>query len=391
MEEEYNSLLENQAWDLVPLPSGRKLVRCKWVYRTKSDADGKITKRKARLVAKGFQHVHGIDYDETFAPVAKMDSIRLTLAIVAAQGWEVHQMDVKNAFLHGDLSQEIYMEQPHGFIQDSSLIYRLKKSLYGLKQAPRAWYANMDSFLLSQNFERCKSDPNVYMLRTHDSLLILVLYVDDLLITDSSASTIAIVKRALHDMFLMMDMGPLHFFFCLEIGQDATTSNSLKLSTALNLLSFIDSDWAGDSIDRKSISGYSLSLESGPICWSSKKQAAIALSSVKVEYRGVVNITIQALWLQHFLTELGVQVHQPIVIWCDNHSTLKFFRDPVQRQQTKHIEIHMHYIRDLVHDWIIDLQFCPSAEQTADIFTKTFTKQKFHFLRDHLGVKDTVA
>ena len=171
--------------------------------------------------------MHGIDYDETFAPVAKMDSIRLTLAIAAAQRWEVHQMDVKNAFLHGDLSEEIYMEQPHGFIQDSSLVCRLKKSLYGLKQAPRAWYAKMDSFLLSQNFERCKSDPNVYMLRTHDSLLILVLYVDDLLITGSSASAIATVKRALHDRFLMTDMGPLYFFLGLEISQDAT---GIKLS-----------------------------------------------------------------------------------------------------------------------------------------------------------------
>eukprot|EP00253_Pinus_taeda_P027984 PITA_27984 len=168
-----------------------------------------------------------------------MDSIRLTLAIAAAQQWEVHQMDVKNSFLHGDLSEEIYMEQPHGLIQDSSLVCRLMKSLYGLKQAPRAWYTKMDSFLLSQNFERC---------------------------------------------------------------------------TALNLLGFTDSDWAGDIIDRKSTSGYSLSLGSGPICWSSKKQAVVALSSVEAEYKGVVNITIQALWLQHFLTELGVQFHQPIVI-----------------------------------------------------------------------------
>eukprot|EP00253_Pinus_taeda_P003931 PITA_03931 len=296
-----------------------------------------------------------------------MDSIHLALVIATAQGWEVHQ--------------------------DSSLVCRLKKSLYGLKQAPRAWYAKMDPFLLSQNFERCKSDPNVYMLRTHDSLLILVLYVDDLLITGSSTSTIAAVKRALHDRFLMTDMGPLHFFLSLEISQDAT---SIKLSqakyardllerfhmtnckpaptpflsgvrledggTALNLLGFTDSDWAGDSIDRKSTSEYSLSLGSGPICWSSKKQAAIALSSAEVEYKGVVNITIQALWLQHFLIELGVQFHQPIVIWCDNQSTLKFCRDPVQRQRTKHIEIHMHYIRDLVHDQVIDLQFCHSTE-----------------------------
>eukprot|EP00253_Pinus_taeda_P010620 PITA_10620 len=305
-----------------------------------------------------------------------MDSISLTLTIAATQRWEVHQMDVKNSFLHGDLSEEIYMEQPHGFIQDSSLVCRLKKSLNGLKQAPRDWYVDMDSFLLSQNFERCKSDPNVYMLRTHDSLLILVLYVDDLLITGSSASAIATVKRALHDRFLMTDMGQLHFFLGLEISQDATGIKPSEAKYARDLferfrmtnckpsstpfLSGVhledgDSDWAGDNIDRKSTSGYSLSLGSSPICWSSKKQAAIALSSVEAEYRGVVNITIQALWLQHFLTELGIQFCQPIVIWCANQSTLKFCRDPVQRQQTEHIEIHMHYIRDLVHDRVIDL------------------------------------
>eukprot|EP00253_Pinus_taeda_P007103 PITA_07103 len=312
-----------------------------------------------------------------------MDSIRLALAIAAAQGWEVHQMDVKNAFLHEDLFEEIYIEQPHGFIQDSYLVYRLKKSLYGLKQAPRAWYAKMDSFLLSQNFERCKYDPNVYMLRTHDSLLILVLYVDDLPITSNSALAIAAVKRTLHDRFLMRDMGPLHLFLGLEINQDAT---SIKLSqakyawgllerfhmtdckihyaagTALNLLGFTDSDWAGDNIDRKSTSGYSLGLGSGLICWSNKKQATIALSSAEAEYRGVVNITIQALWLQHFLTDLGIQFHQPTIIWCDNQSTLKFCRDLVQRQRMKHIEIHIHYIRDLLHDQVIDLQFYPSTE-----------------------------
>jgi hypothetical protein len=114
--------------------------------------------------------------------------------------------------------------------------------------------------------------------------------------------------------------------------------------STLDLIGFTDSDWAGDSIDRKSTSGYSLSLGSGPICWLRKKQATIALSSTEAEYRGVVNITIQAMWLQHFLIELGIQFHWSIVIWCDNQSTLKFCRDPVQRQRTKHIEIHMHYI-----------------------------------------------
>jgi hypothetical protein len=128
-----------------------------------------------------------------------------------------------------------------------------------------------------------------------------------------------------------------------------------------------------------------------PIYWSRKKQDTISLCSVEAENRGVVNITIQAMWLQHFLTELGIQFHRSIAICCDNQSTLKFYRDPFQRQQTKNIEIHMHYIRDLVHDGIIDIQFCPSAKQTADIFTKTFTEKKFHSLHSHLGVKGIVA
>ena len=179
--------------------------------------DGQISRYKSKLIAKGFQQVHGIDYDETFASVAKMDSIQLALAIATTKGWEFHQMDVKNAFLHGDLSKDIYMEQPQGFMQDSSLVCRLKKSLYGLKQALRAWYAKMDSYLLSQNCVIYKLDPNVYRLRMTDSLLLLVLYVVDLLITGCSTSAIAAVKRILHDRFLMTNMGPLHFFLGLEI------------------------------------------------------------------------------------------------------------------------------------------------------------------------------
>ena len=126
-------------------------------------------------------------------------------------------MDMKNAFLQDDLSQEIYMEQPQGFMQDSYLVFRLNKSLDGLKQAPRAWYTNRDSYLFSQNFVCYKSDPNVYMLRTTDSLLLLVLNVDDWLITSCSTPTIFVVKRILHDRFLMTYMGPLHLFLGLEI------------------------------------------------------------------------------------------------------------------------------------------------------------------------------
>ena len=137
MNEKYRSLMENDTWYLVPLPKGIKFVRCKWVYRTKYASDGSVEIHKAQLVSKGFSRVQGIDYNETFPPVAKMNSICLVISLAASHKWEVHQMDVKSALLHGDLQEEIYMEQPLGYVHnDSSLVCRLKKSLYGLKQAP---------------------------------------------------------------------------------------------------------------------------------------------------------------------------------------------------------------------------------------------------------------
>ena len=148
MNEEYRSLMANGTWDLVPLPKGRKLVRCKWVYRTKYASDGSIEIHKARLVAKGFSQVEGIDYNETFSPVAKMNSIRIVLSLVASHKWEVHQMDVKYAFLHGDLKEEIYMEQPPGYFHDdSSLVCRLKKSMVSSK-LPKLGMPKWIAFLL---------------------------------------------------------------------------------------------------------------------------------------------------------------------------------------------------------------------------------------------------
>ena len=129
-------------------------------------------------------------------------------------------------------------------------------------------------------------------------------------------------------------------------------------------------------------------IENGPICFSIKKQHTISLSSVQFEYRGAVNAATQCVWLQGILRELGVALDSPTVIWCDNQSAIKISTDPVQRQRTKHIEIHMHYIRGLVHDQVIALQYCPSAKQTVDIFTKCFTEKNFTYLRSLLGVND---
>ena len=151
-----------------------------------------------------------------------MNSIHLTLAIVATHRWVIHQMDLNSAFLNGDLYEEIYMEQPQGFIQDSTLVCKLKKYIYGLKQAPRAWYAKMDSFLLSAGFTRGNFNPNVYILWWDDSQLLLVLYVDDLIIIGSTTSIIDNVKATLQDRFLMIDLGLLHYLLGVEIHQSSS-------------------------------------------------------------------------------------------------------------------------------------------------------------------------
>jgi hypothetical protein len=208
--------MANDTWDLVHIPKGRKLVKCKWVYKTKYALDGSVERHKDRLVAKGFSQVEGIDYNETCAHVAKMNSINLVLALVASHKWKVHQMDVKSAFLH----EKIYMEQPPGYVQnDSSLVCHLKKSLYGLKQAPQAWYAKMDKFLIDTRFSRCHYDPNVYTKKVGSHLVILVLYVDDLILIGSDSKLLNHVKTSLKKKFEMTDLGFLHYFRGLQVLQ----------------------------------------------------------------------------------------------------------------------------------------------------------------------------
>eukprot|EP00253_Pinus_taeda_P026685 PITA_26685 len=210
-------------------------------------------------------------------------------------------MDVKSAFLHGDLHEEIYMEQPTGFIQtDSSLVCRLKKSLYGLKQAPRAWYAKMDSFLLETRFSRCHSHNTVYTKKVGKSFIILVLYVDDLILAGSDPNLINHVKSNLKKKFEMTDLGHLHYFLGLQVLQskEGISLSQSNAEASPLLVGFTDSDWVGDPDDQKSTAGYVFTLGSGPITWACKKQSAISLSSAEAEYRCVVEASKEALWLR---------------------------------------------------------------------------------------------
>eukprot|EP00253_Pinus_taeda_P015174 PITA_15174 len=239
-----------------------------------------------------------------------MNFIHLVLSLVASFKWEVHHMDVKPAFLHGDLHEEIYMEQPIGFIQkNSNLVCQLNKSLYGLKQAPQAWYAKMDSFLLETGFSRFHSDNTIYTKKVGKSLIILILYVDDIILIGNDPNLINHVKSSLKKKLEMTDLGHLHYFLGLQVLQSKkgiSLSQSNAEASPL-LVGFTDSDWAGDPDDRKSTTSYVFTLGSGPITWAFKKQSAISLSSAKIEYRGAVEASKEAMWLRQILSEFGFQ------------------------------------------------------------------------------------
>jgi hypothetical protein len=222
MQEEYGSLMANGTWELVPLPKDRKSVGCKWVFRTKRDASCHIVRHKARLVAKGYSQVEGVDFNETFALIAKFTTIRCMLAIGAAMDLEIHQMDVKTAFLNGELEEDIYMDQSQGFVQDGKehLVCKLKKSLYGLKQSPRAWYQCIDMFFTHEGFSRSQANHSLYVKQTGEYLLIVIIYVDDLIILASNVSILKWLKSRLEDEFEMSDLGGLHYCLGVEFERD---------------------------------------------------------------------------------------------------------------------------------------------------------------------------
>lgn len=220
MDEEMDALDKNDTWELVELPQGKNAIGCKWVYKVKCKSDdGSLERHKARLVAKGYAQTYGLDYDETFSPVAKMATVRSIIALAAQKGWALHQMDVKNSFLNGELQEEVYMEQPEGYVHPEypTFVCRLKKALYGLKQAPRAWSDKISRYLVSIGFVVGNADSSLYVKKTQDGIVMIVIYVDDLIITGDCGKGIDEVKASLCKEFDMKDLGDLRFFLGIEV------------------------------------------------------------------------------------------------------------------------------------------------------------------------------
>jgi hypothetical protein len=222
LQEEIDSVKRNQAWELADLPQGHRAITLKWVYKLKRNEAGEIVKHKARLVARGFVQQEGVDFDKVFAPVARMEFVRLLLALVAQEGWQVHHMDVKSAFLNGYLKEEVYVCQPAGFViaGQEGKVLRLRKALYGLRQAPRAWNSKLDDTLKKMNFVRSEHEHAMYRRSRGDDILLVGVYVDDLVITGSFLAAVEF-KEEMKRAFLMSDLRLLSFYLGIEVRQDA--------------------------------------------------------------------------------------------------------------------------------------------------------------------------
>jgi histone deacetylase 1/2 len=232
MDEEYSALVKNKTWHLVPSHQGKNIVDCRWIYKVKHKADGSVERYKARLVAKGFKQRYGIDYEDTFSLVVKIATVHLVLAIFVSRGWCLRQLDVKNAFLHGVLEEEVYMRQPPGYEDSRHMNYvsKLDKALYGLKQAPRAWYSRLSSQLLQYGFVASKSDTSLFIFHKCHITMFMLIYVDDIIVASSSQAATDALLKALSKEFALKDLGDLQYFLGLEVHKvdDGTVLNQEK-------------------------------------------------------------------------------------------------------------------------------------------------------------------
>jgi hypothetical protein len=269
MQEELNNFTRNEVWHLVPRPN-QNVVGTKWVFCNKQDEHGVVTRNKARLVAKGYSQVEGLDFDETYAPVARLESIRILLAYATYHGFKLYQMDVKSAFLNGPIKEEVYVEQPPSFEHSEypTHVYKLSKALYGLKQAPRAWYKCIRDFLLTNGFKVEKADPTLFTKTIDKDLFICQIYVGDIIFGSTNKSSYEEFSRIMIQKFELSMMGELKYFLGFQIKQlqEGTfiyqtkyiqdilkkfgMKNAKPIKTSMGINGHLDLDKGGKSVDQ---------------------------------------------------------------------------------------------------------------------------------------------
>uniref|UniRef100_A0A2N9F6X6 Integrase catalytic domain-containing protein n=1 Tax=Fagus sylvatica TaxID=28930 RepID=A0A2N9F6X6_FAGSY len=347
------------------------IVGCRWVFTVKQNPDGTVDRLKARLVAKGFTQTYGLDYTETFSPVAKLNSIRIIISLAANLDWPLHQLDVKNAFLH------------------------------------------------------VQADHSVFFKKTKIGIVILVVYVDDIVITGSDKEGIQILINHLSSSFLTKYLGylgskpvatPMESNLKLMpdevsvVSQFMTNPRVPHMNAVIRILKYLknapgrglfyrssghlriegytDADWAGSPSDRKSTTGYCTFIGGNLVTWRSKKQSVVARSSAEAEYRAMAHTTCELTWLRTVLQEFGLLTQGPTPLYCDNQAAIHIASNPVFHERTKHIEVDCHFVRSKVESKDIITPFVPSGSQLADIFTKALPKNAIDSICSKLGVID---
>ncbi|GJZ08421.1 putative ribonuclease H-like domain-containing protein [Tanacetum coccineum] len=399
------------------LPNGKRVIRTKWVFRNKKHEIGIVIKNKARLVAQGYTQEEGIDYDEVFAHVARIEVIRLFLAYASFKDFVVYQMDVKSAFLYGKIEEEVYVCQPPGFedLDFPNRVYKVEKALYGQHQAPKAWYETLSTYLLDNGFQRGKIDKILFIRRDKGDIMLVQVYVDDIIFGFTKKSLCTEFEKMMHKKFQMSSMGELIFFLGLQvkhkedgifISQDKYVIEILKkvgfrdvkiastpmetykpllknvdgedvdehlyrsmigslmyltslrpdiMDSPFDLVAYTDSDYAGASLDRKSTTG--------------------AAST----YCG------QVVWIQNQLLDYGYNfMHTKIHI--DNESTTCIVKIPIFHSKTKHIEIRHHFIRDSNKKKLIQMIKIHTNQNVTDLLTKAFDVSIFQYLIASIGM-----
>ena len=492
-EDERRAFERMGVYEVVPRPDNRKVVGSKWVFRIKRGPDGEIVKYKARVVAQGFSQIEGIDYDETFAPVAKFPSLRAILAIAAERDLEVHQMDVKSAYLNGELREEIFMEAPPGFDVPEGMVLRLVKAVYGTKQGGRVWYEEIRETLRAMGYQRTDADHAVFVRNEGENVppSLIALYVDDITMAAKYPETIKRDKEALKARYQMTDLGEITWILGMHVTRDRKAgwialsqenyiedmlrrfgkSNSRPINTpslanehlnklkspeaevkpyqraigslmypmlgtrpdlaftvaslgrhaatpgeehcralerafrylratsdwklvfqqgvanGLVLHGYADADWASDTSDRKSTSGYVFLLAGGAVSWSSKKQSSVALSSTEAEYIAGAHAAKEVVWLRRLLSELGLTSDNSTTLLMDNQSAMTIARNPEFHDRTKHIEVRYHFLRVKVENGELELEYVPTGEQVADILTKGLGREKHLKFSEGMGIR----
>ncbi|GJU28662.1 ribonuclease H-like domain-containing protein [Tanacetum coccineum] len=376
MFDEYNALIKNKTWTSVPRPEGANIVRCMWLFRHKFLVDGTLSRYKARLVANGSTQVEGVDVDETFSPVVKSGTIRTVL------------------------TETVYMHQPPGFRdpEHPDYVCLLQRSLYGLKQAPRAWFQRFAAYITTVGFTPSRCDSSLFIYRQGDDTAFLLLYVDDIVVAmeilerahmvgcNSSRTPVDTESKlgdggtpvvdpnlyqslagslqyltftrpdityvVQHVCLYMHDPREPHFSALKRILRyvQGTLDYGLQLfsSTTDSLIAYSDADWAGCPTTRQSTSGYCVFLGNNLLSWSSKRQPMLSHSSAEAEYHGVANAVAETCWIRNLLRELRTPLSSDTIVYCDNVSVVYLSSNPVQHHRTKHIEIDIHFVRDLV-------------------------------------------